>query len=676
MPDNPTSDTSALRRIVGIDVGGTFTDIAVLEDGELTVHKLPSTPADPSRGILQGVKETGVTSAEFVHGSTVATNALLEGKGARTALVTTMGFEDVLEIGRQSRAELYNFEMDRAPALAPWELRFGLPERVDHTGAIVEDLTQEAIQTLIGLLEESKAEAVAVSFLFSFLNTAHEDMVLNALRQMKNPPYISVSSRVLPEFREYERASTVVVNSYVGQVMSRYLGELEGPLGKGLRIMQSSGGSITVGLASEQPVRTIFSGPAGGVVGAFYTAMQAGYPDIITVDMGGTSTDVSLCPGEIKETTSANVGGYPIGVPMIDIHTVGAGGGSIARVDTGGALVVGPESAGAEPGPACYGVGDQITVTDANLLLGRLLPDRFLGGRMTLDRDRVVGLMQVLAGEINADANQTALGINRVVNANMERAIRTISLERGYDPRLFTLVPFGGAGPMHACELAQELGIPRILVPSNPGILSALGVAIADIVKDYSRTIMLRGADLDRSRIDEEFQGMEGQARTEMAGEGLAVDKMAARRFLDVRYVGQSFELTVDYPSQTTKTDLAKVIGDNFYKAHRRRFGYADRAEPVEVVNLRLKLEVAMEKPSVQPQTTGAADSAHALIGEAEVVFHQGALTSPLYQREQLTCGNVVSGPALIIQMDSTTVLPPGWGGAVDPFGNLLLEPE
>jgi N-methylhydantoinase A len=657
-------------------VGGTFTDIAVLEDGKLTVHKLPSTPADPSRGILQGVKETGVTSAEFVHGSTVATNALLEGKGARTALITTMGFEDVLEIGRQSRAELYNFEMDRAPALAPWELRFGLPERVDHTGAIVEDLTQEAIQTLIGLLEESKVEAVAVSFLFSFLNTAHEDMVLNALRQMKNPPYISISSRVLPEFREYERTSTVVVNSYVGQVMSRYLGELEGPLGKGLRIMQSSGGSITVGLASEQPVRTILSGPAGGVVGAFYTAMQAGYPDIITVDMGGTSTDVSLCPGEIKETTSANVGGYPIGVPMIDIHTVGAGGGSIARVDTGGALVVGPESAGAEPGPACYGVGDQITVTDANLLLGRLLPDRFLGGRIALDRDRVVGLMQALAGQINTDAHQTALGINRVVNANMEQAIRKISLERGYDPRLFTLVPFGGAGPMHACELAQELGIPRILVPSNPGILSALGVAIADIVKDYSRTVMLRGADLDRSRIDEEFQGMEGQARTEMAGEGLDVDKMAARRFLDVRYVGQSFELTVDYPSRPTKTDLAKVIGDNFYKAHLRRFGYADRAEPVEVVNLRLKLEVAMEKPSVQPQSTGAADSAHALIGEAEVVFQEGALASPLYQRDQLTCGNTVSGPALIIQMDSTTVLTPGWGGVVDPFGNLLLEPE
>ena len=676
MPDNSSPDTNVFRRVVGIDVGGTFTDIAVLEDGRLSVHKLPSTPADPSRGILQGVKETGVTSAEFVHGSTVATNALLEGKGARTALVTTMGFEDVLEIGRQSRAELYNLEMDRAPALAPWELRFGLPERVDHTGVIVEDLTPESIQTMIGLIEESGAEAVAISFLFSFLNTAHEEMVLEALKKMENPPYISASFRVLPEFREYERASTVVVNAYVGQVMSQYLDELEGPLGKGLRIMQSSGGSITARLASEQPVRTILSGPAGGVVGAFYVATQAGYPDIITVDMGGTSTDVSLCPGVIKETTSANVGGYPIGVPMIDIHTVGAGGGSIARVDTGGALVVGPESAGADPGPACYGTGDQLTVTDANLHLGRLLTDRFLGGRITLDRGRVDGLMQKLASQIDADANQTALGINRVVNANMERAIRTISLERGYDPRLFTLVPFGGAGPMHACELAQELSIPRVLVPARPGILSALGVAIADIVTDHSRTVMLRGADLDRARVDEEFQGMEGDARVQMAGEGLPADKMTARRFLDVRYVGQSFELTVEYPNRPARTELTKVVGDAFYKAHLRRFGYADRNEPVEVVNLRLKMDVAMEKPQVARQSASRPDSSAALIGEAEVVFQQGPLMSPLYQRDDLVCGNRISGPALVIQMDATTVVPPGWGGAVDPFGNLLLEPE
>ena len=676
MSDNPASDTTAIHRVVGIDVGGTFTDIAVLEDGKLTVHKLPSTPSDPSLGILQGVKETGVTSAEFVHGSTVATNALLEGKGSRTALVTTMGFEDVLEIGRQSRSELYNLEMDRAPALAPWELRFGLPERIDHTGAIIEDLTPEAIHTLVELLETSETEAVAVSFLFSFLNTAHEEMVLNALQKMEKPPYISISSRVLPEFREYERASTVVVNSYVGDVMSRYLGELEGPLGKGLRIMQSSGGSITSKLASEQPVRTILSGPAGGVVGAFYTAVQAGYTDIITVDMGGTSTDVSLCPGEIKETTSANIGGYPIGVPMIDIHTVGAGGGSIARIDAGGALVVGPESAGAEPGPACYGKGSELTVTDANLHLGRLLADQFLGGRMTLDRTRVGGLMENLAAQINTEPNQTALGINRVVNANMERAIRTISLERGYDPRLFTLVPFGGAGPMHACELAQELGIPRVMVPPRPGILSALGVAIADIVKDYSRTVMLRGVDLDRTRVEEEFQGMEGQARNEMAGEGIAPEDMVARRFLDVRYVGQSFELTVEYPSHRPQLDLAKLIGTSFYKAHLRRFGYADRNEPVEVVNLRLKLDVPMKKPNAEEQVAGQMSPATALIGETEVIFQQGALVSAVYQREQLLCGNRLTGPALVIQMDSTTVVPPSWVGVVDSFGNLLLEPE
>ena len=350
------------RTIIGIDVGGTFTDIAILRDGLLSIHKLPSTPADPSEGVRLGIAEIDAGPADYVHGSTVATNALLEGKGGKTALVTTLGFEDVLEIGRQSRSDLYDLDLDRAPALAPWELRFGLPERVDYTGAILEDLTTEAIETLLALLREAQVDGVAVSFLFSFLNSVHEEKLLSALKNIPNPPFISISSQVIPEFREYERTSTVVVNSYVGPVMARYLGELEKSLGSGLRIMQSSGGSITARLAAEQPVRTILSGPAGGVVGAFHTGRQAGFPDVITLDMGGTSTDVSLCPGQIKETTSANLGGYPISVPMIEIHTVGAGGGSIARVDAGGALVVGPESAGADPGPACYGKGDQITV--------------------------------------------------------------------------------------------------------------------------------------------------------------------------------------------------------------------------------------------------------------------------------------------------------------------------
>ncbi|MDE2778479.1 MAG: hydantoinase/oxoprolinase family protein [Chloroflexota bacterium] len=664
------------QTIVGIDVGGTFTDIAILKDGVLSVHKLPSTPADPSRGVRQGIAEIDVGPAEYVHGSTVATNALLEGKGGRTALITTLGFEDVLEIGRQSRSDLYDLNLDRAPALAPWELRFGLPERVDYRGEILEDLQDDAIATLLTLIAEADVDGVAVSFLFSFLNSLHEEKLLAALRRLPSPPFISISSQVIPEFREYERTSTVVVNSYVGPVMARYLGELEQSLGSGLRIMQSSGGSITARLAAEQPVRTILSGPAGGVVGAFFTGQQAGYPDIITLDMGGTSTDVSLCPGRIKETTSATLGGYPISVPMIEIHTVGAGGGSIARIDAGGALVVGPESAGADPGPACYGRGDRITVTDANLALGRLRPAQFLGGRLTLDRSWSVQLIDELAREVGASMEETALGIIRVVNANMERAIRTISLERGYDPRLFTLVPFGGAGPMHSCELAQELGIPRVMIPTHPGILSALGVAIADVVKDYSRTVMLRGEDVNRVRLDEEFHGMENLARAEMQTEGLPVDRMTSSRYLDARYVGQSFELTIDYPSSTRRTDLRRAISNSFYRAHLQRFGYADRNEAVEIVNLRLKLELAVEKPSIQVPGEGNHDASHAAIGREEVVFSSGTLPTDLFDRDALGPGNRISGPALLLQLDTTIVVPPGWAGTVDSFGNLVLEPQ
>ena len=663
--------------IVGIDVGGTFTDIAVLRDGRLSVHKLPSTPADPSQGITRGISDTGVdiAAADFIHGSTVATNALLEGKGGRTALVTTLGFEDVLEIGRQNRADLYDLSMERPTPLAPWQLRFGLPERIDYTGAILDDLTPESVDALLSLLTEAQVDGIAVSFLFSFLNPVHEETLAQRLTELPNRPFISISSKILPEFREYERTSTVVVNSYVGPVMARYLTQLESALGRGLRIMQSSGGSITASLAADQPVRTILSGPAGGVVGAFYTGVQAGYPDIITLDMGGTSTDVSLCPGRIKETTSANLGGYPVSVPMIEIHTVGAGGGSIARVDAGGALVVGPQSAGADPGPACYGQGDRITVTDANLTLGRLRADGFLGGRMTLDAQRSQDLMSDLAAGVGASATDTALGIIRVVNSNMERAIRAISLERGYDPREFTLVPFGGAGPMHACELAAELGIPRVLVPGHPGILSALGVAIADVVKDYSRTVMLRGPDLDKARLEEEFHGMEQLARAELLDEGLPADAMMARRFLDVRYVGQSFELTVDCPALTGRSDLTRGISGDFYAAHLQRFGYADRALPIEIVNLRLKLELAVDKPRLEPAPAQDGDASHAAIGNAEVVFAAGPVATTLYDRARLQTGNRIDGPALLLQLDTTIVVPPGWKGEIDPYGNLILEP-
>ena len=660
------------NRVVGIDVGGTFTDFVLLRDGQMEAYKLPSTPADPSRGILQGIKELKADGASFVHGSTVATNALLERKGARTALVTTHGFEDILEIGRQYRPELYNLEVERPPVLVPRELRLGLKERVDHTGTPLDIPSKANIDELVNVIRELGADAVAVSLLFSFLNPAHEAMVKEAIERSANDVFLSVSSEVLPEFREYERTSTVVVNAYVGPLMSSYLGTLNKALGSGLRVMQSSGGSITALAASKQPVCTILSGPAGGVVGAFHVASMAGHSDVITLDMGGTSTDVSLCPGRIKETGSSNVGGYPIGVPMIDIHTVGAGGGSIARLDQGGSLRVGPDSAGADPGPACYGKGDFVTVTDANLILGRLQPQYFLGGKLPLDRDCTERLVGELAGEIDTTSEKAALGIVRVINAGMERAVRAISLERGYDPREFTLLAFGGAGPMHACELSQEMGIPRVLVPPNPGVLSAMGVAIADIVKDYSRTVMLRR--VSRDRLDEEFWTMEAQARNDLEGEGIDLEQATAKRFLDVRYVGQSYELTVDYPKG--KEEPLRAIASSFHRTHKQRFGYSDPSEPIELVNLRLKMVVPAKKLVAELQASAGENSQAARSGEANVVFQEGTFETPLYLRERLQCGCRVAGPALVVQTDSTTLIPPGWVASVDQWKNLLITPD
>ncbi|MFQ5860328.1 MAG: hydantoinase/oxoprolinase family protein [Dehalococcoidia bacterium] len=661
--------------MVGIDVGGTFTDFILLSQGGPRVHKVPSTPQDPAQAFLQGLRELKVPQGtQLIHGSTVATNALLEGKGARTALITTAGFEDIIEIGRQNRPALYDLLVERPPPLVPPERRLGVRERMGHTGTVLTPLVAKEVERVVQAVQRDGVKAVALSLLFSFLNPAHEEVLAQALERLSPQPFLSVSSQVLPEFREYERTNTVVVNAYVGPVMSHYLEALNQALGSTLRIMQSSGGSITAGLATRQPVRTILSGPAGGVVGAFHVASQAGYPEVITLDMGGTSTDVSLCPGRIQETTAATLGGYPLSVPMIEIHTVGAGGGSIARLDPGGALLVGPQSAGADPGPACYGRGQEITVTDANLLLGRLQPEHFLGGRMALDVPRASGLMEGLARQMNTDAQRAALGIVRVVNANMERAIRAISLERGYDQRRFTLLAFGGAGPMHACELAAELGIPRVLVPPHPGILSALGVAIADIVKDYSRTVMLHDAQISREALEELFGALEQEARQEMQEEGIPRGNLVARRALDVRYVGQAYELTVDYPRRPG--ELGRAIASAFHRAHRKRFGYADPSEPIEVVNLRLKVVSPIEKPSPTPQEPAGENSREAQLGKAPVVFRNGPASTPLYLRERLRCGNRIPGPALVLQMDSTTVIPPRWAAQVDGYGNLVVTPE
>ncbi len=661
------------KTILGVDIGGTFTDFALIAEGRLRVFKTSSTPADPTDAVMQGLRDLQAPpDAEVSHGSTVATNALLERKGARTAILVTEGFEDMLEIGRQNRPALYDFGVERPPQLVPPELRIGVPERVGSRGEVVVPLSAGDAERIARLAREGGAEAVAVSLLFSFRNPAHERLLKEALDGLGGDMFLSVSSNLLPEYREYERTSAAVINAYVGPPMARYLRRLSDALGPRLRIMHSGGGSLSAERAAQEPVRTLLSGPAGGVVGAFHLASQAGFSQVITFDMGGTSTDVSLCPGRVQETASAQIGGYPMRMPTIDIHTVGAGGGSIARVDPGGALLVGPQSAGADPGPACYGRGEQVTVTDANLVLGRLDEGRFLDGRMSLDVERSRFYVNRLAAELGQDAAETAEGVLRVANAAMERALRAISLERGFDPRRFMLVAFGGAGPMHACALAEGLGMTRVLAPPHPGVLSALGAAMADVVKDYSHTLLLQESQVDADVLGKAFRPMEEQAREDLGAEGFGRAMLRFQRFLDVRYVGQSYELTA--PCPPLGAGVAGAAARRFHRAHRRRYGHSDPSQPTEVVAARLKAIGPVEKPVVTPMEEGGSDPSAALVDERPVVFNGKPLPTRCYDRSRLLPGNAFAGPGLVFQMDATTVLPPGWTARVDGYGNLVLE--
>lgn len=660
--------------LVGIDIGGTFTDIIVINDGKITVTKVPSTPSDPSLAVVKGINNLNISSGEFVHGTTIATNTLLEKTGSPTALITTQGFEDVLEIGRQNRSDLYDFNVTKAEPLATQLMRFGIPERTDSNGIIIEDLDNESLDSIIDKIQESGAEAIAISLLFSFLNPAHEQQIIDRLKSRLPDMYASISSEIVPEFREYERTSTVVINSYVGPKVSNYMNNLTTKLHHPIRVMQSSGGSITSKVASNEPVRTILSGPAGGVVGAFKTATQAGINQIISIDMGGTSTDVSICPNRIQETTQSSIAGYPISIPMIEIHTVGAGGGSIATVNHGGSLTVGPLSAGSDPGPACYGKGHEITVTDANLILGRIQSDYFLGGTMPLDQTRSQSAIEELSKDIQQSVINTALGIIKVVNSNMERAIRTISLERGHDPRDFALLPFGGAGALHACELASEIGISTIFIPPYPGVLSALGVAIADVTKDYSRTIMLKPDAQILDRLEIEFIGMEGNARTDFQNENLNTAQIGFKRFLDVRYIGQSYEIIIPYPESQPKDseELHKLIAVSFENAHEQRFGYSDPSQKIEVVNVRLKaiLPNTINLPSTQlPHSKCEAKPV------AERLIHFGTESSltPIFNRDDLQIDQPIVGPSLVTQFDTSIPVFPGWVAKRDRLSNLIL---
>ncbi len=650
---------------LAIDSGGTFTDCVSLEAGSLQLTKVFSTPSDPSQAILDAIGRLVPAGADISvrHGTTVGTNAMLERKGARVAFVTTSGFEDTIAIGRQTRQLLYEWSQPQPPALVPPELRFGLRERTSATGEILLSPTPGQLDELCDAVRASGAQAIALSLLFSFANPENERKAAAALARLGLP--LSVSHLILPEFREYERASTIVVNAYLSPRVGAYLRNLSNSLTGtyppgDLHVMQSSGGIIAAPVAIDEPVRTVLSGPAGGVIGAYRIAGLAGFDKVIAFDMGGTSTDVSLIDGRAggpQITKESSVSGMPVASPMLDIHTVGAGGGSLAYMDAGGILHVGPQSAGADPGPACYGRGDGVTVTDANLLLGRLDPQNFLGGAMTLDEDRARACAGRFATEETIE--QFASGVVLLAEVAMEKAIRVISVERGYDPREFTLLSFGGAGPLHACELARALSIPRVLVPIMPGALSALGILLSDTVRDFSRTVMLP---FGGQSLEPYFARLEERGRQELGGEGATVRVV---RSADMRYYGQGYELNVQ---------AGPHMDRDFHEAHRARYGYSDPSRTIEVVSLRVRFILEAEPVELPRRPLEAGDGGQALLKHRRVHFNGSWHETPVYAREKLRPGDSFPGLALITEYSSTTVLPAGDVVSVDTYGNLLIE--
>lgn len=655
--------------LVGVDVGGTFTDFVVF-DGEMRTFKLASDQAAPERPVLQGLAQIGLSGLEaVVHGSTVATNAVLERRGARTAFVTTGGFRDLLTIGRQNRSQLYDLFADRPTPLVPEELCFEVAERLDHHGQVLEPLGDDAPAELAERVRVAGAEAAAVCLLFSFLNPAHEQRVLEALSAAGIPA--TASSQLLPEFREYERASTTALNAYVLPVMSSYLRRLQDGLGDvKLRIMQSNGGSLSAAQAASQPARAILSGPAGGVVGALQVARQAGFQQVMTFDMGGTSTDVSLSTGAPPLTSEGEIDGLPLRLPMIDIHTVGSGGGSIARADPGGSLRVGPQSAGASPGPACYARGgSRATVTDANLVLGRLDPDQFLGGEMALDAELAHAALDRLGGALGFEAGpgrgrRAALGVVRVANAHMARALRVVSVSRGHDPRPFTLVSFGGAGGLHACDVARAVGIRRVLIPPIASTLSAYGMVVVDVKRDYVQTVML-DADTPFEELARRSQALETEGRRTIEGEGIAAERISAVHRLDVRYAGQAYELPIP---------LVEGWLDRFHAAHQQEYGYSDPALPVQVVNLRVEVVGRVGPPATQAPSIDAGDPE---LGKAPVVIGddpEQLNPVPHFAGPALPPGFQRAGPGLIVYPDTTVLVGSGDRLVVDSQRNLIIE--
>ena len=654
---------------IGVDTGGTFTDFVIHADGKIEIKKIPSTPKNPSLAILEGIQELLERSPLIIHGTTVATNSLLERKGGRIALITTRGFEDILFIGRQTRRELYTLKGEKRTPLLPRRFCFGLDERISASGKVEKKISLSELRDVLDKIKKFKAEAVAVSLINSYANPSNEKIISRELKKHKF--LYSVSSDILPEHREYERTSTTAVNAYLMPIISQYLASLEKRMeGAELRIMQSNEGYISPARARAEPIRTALSGPAGGVVGAYRLGKAAGFKNIITFDMGGTSSDVSLVDGEIRRTNESLVGDFPLRIPIIDIHTVGAGGGSIAHVDKGGSLRVGPQSAGADPGPACYGKGNLPTVTDANLVLGRLVPEYFLGGKMKLFPEKSRDVLERLAQKINKSVSETAEGIIEIANANMEKAIRVISIERGFDPRNFTLVSFGGAGGMHALDIASNLKMPRVLVPKNAGVLSALGLLLADSIKDYSKSILKTADELTGEELEAHITELEERARRAMKEDRISEQEIRIYAFLDLRYLGQSYEITV--PFRTRNAPQSSFISA-FHKAHKKLYSYHHVERPVEIVNIRIKAVGTGKKIKLKKRMPTDSKPERALIKKQTIHYKGKSHTASVFDRARLSTGNKLDGPALIVDAESTTFLPPSHALEVDGFLNLII---
>ena len=678
---------------IGIDVGGTFTDVTLLnaETGQYYTYKLSSTLHDQSLAIANGTKETlelyGVPVSEieyFGHGTTVATNMIIERKGAKTALITTKGFRDLLEIGRQTRPSLYNIMEDKPELLIRRQLRKEINERVTSDGAVLQTPTEEEIKRVLLDLKSKGVESIAVCFLFSFLNPDNEKIVEKCIKEVWPDVYYSVSSTILPEFREFERLSTTVINSYLGPRMKMYIHNLRQRIkdvGVTVEpyITQSNGGVMSISSTIQTPVQTALSGPSAGVMGAIYVAHAAGFDDIITYDMGGTSTDVSLVKDGIAEyTTKRKVCGLPSGVPMIDVHAVGAGGGSIAQIDNAGALKVGPESAGANPGPAAYGLGNSNpVVTDANIVLGRINPEYVLGGRLKINSELSKdAVKKKIAEPMGISTAQAALGIVKVVNSNMARAIRVITVEKGHNPSDFTLVAYGGAGPLHAVNLAQEMGIRNVLIPPAPGTLCALGLLTAHIKKSYLKTPISLFEEATPEYINAIMDGLKAEGNAWLKSEKVMSDHRKFHGIAEMRYVGQNYELQVEMPTGGITIESLQLMKQEFFKVHEMNYGYYNADAPIQFVNFRCEAIGVVQKPNLTELTDEMVDPSVAEICRRLVYFEESDLPieCPVYDRAKFGKTERVNGPCIVEQMDSTTVIPPNTYFSVDKYGNLLVR--